>query len=179
LQKRVESADPVDRLEEGVFATEAQRDGFAAIAAMLMAAGYEPRRPAIRLPVLTLTLAGTTVAIEVQSYGATETWVGVSSYVVTGCPLAADLLLFLLRENFAVRFGVFAIAGEGDVVFRARLLGSTCTAEKLLAVVNEVATVTAQWERPIVVNWGGERAADRLCVPDVAPPAPPRLPAPT
>ncbi len=175
----MESADPVDRLEEGVFATNAQRESLTAIAAMLMAAGYEPRRPAVGLPILTLTLASTTVAIEVQPFGATETWVGVSSYVVTGCPLTPDLLLFLLRENFAVRFGVFAIAGEGDVVFRAQLLGSACTVEKLLAVVNEVATVTAQWEQPIVENWGGERAADRLCAPDVAPPAPPQLPAPT
>jgi len=173
----VESAGQADRLDEGVFATEAQRVCLETIAAMLMAAGHEPRRPAVRLPILTLTLAGTTVAIEVQPYDATETWVGVYSYVVTGCPLAPDLLLYLLRENFAVRFGVFAIAGAGDVVFRARLLGSTCTAEKLLAVVNEVVAVTTQWEQPIVENWGGERAADRLCYPDVGPPSPPQLPA--
>ncbi|MFQ3680351.1 MAG: hypothetical protein SNJ60_07590 [Pseudanabaenaceae cyanobacterium] len=169
----MESTAQADRLDEGAFATDAQRSCFASIAAMLMAAGYEPRRPALRLPILMLSQADATVAIEVQPYDATETWVGVYAYVVTGCPIAADLLLFLLRENFAVRFGMFAIAGEGDVVFRARLLGSACTAEKLLAVVQAVVTVARQWERVIVENWGGERAVDRLCYADGGTPSPP------
>ncbi|NJK60965.1 MAG: hypothetical protein HC918_12970 [Oscillatoriales cyanobacterium SM2_1_8] len=168
---------PTDRLDAEVFATEAQQQCFAAIAAALMAAGRWPRRPAVRSPILTLNQDETTVAIEVQPYGSTESWVAVWSYLVTGCPLSADLLLFLLRENFNVRFGVFAIAGVGDVVFRARLLGSSCTVDKLLAVVNEVGAVTTQWDRVIAEHWGGERAAERMCYPDWVPvmaaPAPP------
>ncbi|MGQ9864695.1 MAG: hypothetical protein ACUVSQ_00170, partial [Pseudanabaenaceae cyanobacterium] len=138
----MKSTDQADWLDEGVLATDAQRSCFAAIAAMLMAAGYAPRRSAVHLPILTRALAETTVTIEVQPLAATETWVGVYAYGVMGCLLAADLLLFcffdcgkiLRRALGCLRSPGRGCSGHGDILLPTKLLDTGTAMEWHLAV---------------------------------------------
>ncbi|MCC7479335.1 YbjN domain-containing protein [bacterium] len=97
-------------------------------------------------------------------------------YVVTGAELRAELLEWLLKQNYNVRFGAFGIDDENDIFFQHTIVGSTMEKEELRAMVMAVIWTSDESDDEITSRWGGMRYTERLAAP--AAPAPPAEPAP-
>jgi hypothetical protein len=108
-----------------------------------------------------LTMGSAIVQVFVLPWGDSDAIVNVRSWVVTGAERTQEMLEFLLRENFEMRFGAFGLDKDGDVVFEHTIAGSTCDKQELKASVLAVAGVADTYDDKIVSRWGGRRATDR------------------
>lgn len=113
-------------------------------------------------PVYGVRFGSAFVQVSISPWGENEAIITTRSYVVYGANLREDLLKYLLRKNDEMRFGAFALDGDGDIVFSHTIVGSTCQKEELKASVYAVMKVADQYDDEIVGRWGGERALDRM-----------------
>jgi hypothetical protein len=109
---------------------------------------------------LLVALGSAAAAIAVQPWGEDDAAVTVRSHVVFGARVDHELCCFLLNENARLRFGGFAISGQGDVVFEHDLLGSTCPPAALKNAVLSVLKTADDYDDQIQARWGGQRALD-------------------
>ncbi|MEL7035323.1 MAG: YbjN domain-containing protein [Cyanobacteria bacterium J06592_8] len=114
------------------------------------------------VPGLSLFMGSAQVDVLVFPWGETDAIITTCSSVVTGVELTPDLMQFLLRENYNMRFGAFAVDEQGDIVFEHTIVGSTCDQPELKASVNAVLKIADDYDDKIVERWGGKRALDRF-----------------
>jgi hypothetical protein len=113
------------------------------------------------LPAYYLRMGSAVVQVFVLSWGEADAVVNVRSYVVTGAEKTPELLEFLLRQNFEMRFGAFSLDPDGDIAFEHTIVGTTCDKAELRASVMAVINTADQYDEQIVSRWGGKRAMDR------------------
>jgi hypothetical protein len=111
-------------------------------------------------PAFYLKAGSATVHIGVFAWG-DDAIVIVRSYVVTGAEKTPEMMEFLLRENYEMRFGAFSMDEEGDIGFEHTIVGSTCDATELKASILTVANIADRYDDQIVSRWGGRRALER------------------
>ncbi len=92
--------------------------------------------------------------------------VNVFAFVVSGATVTPELMEFLLEENHVLRFGAFSLDGEGNIIFRHSLIGSTLDKKELEAAVYAVALTADQYDDIIASEFGGFRAIDQIEVID-------------
>jgi hypothetical protein len=113
------------------------------------------------LPAYYLRMGSATVQAFILTWGDQDAVVNVRSYVVTGAERTPEMLEFLLRENFNMRFGAFGLDPDGDVTFEHNIIGSTCDKNELKAAVMAVLGTADEYDDQIVGRWGGKRSNDR------------------
>ncbi|MDR7418839.1 MAG: YbjN domain-containing protein [Armatimonadota bacterium] len=113
------------------------------------------------VPAYYLWMGSAAVQAFVYAWGDKEAVVNVRSYVVTGAERTPEMLEFLLKENFNMRFGAFGLDKDGDVTFEHNLIGSTCDKNELRTSMMAVLGTADQYDDQIVSRWGGKRAMDR------------------
>ncbi|OIP68563.1 T3SS (YopN, CesT) and YbjN peptide-binding chaperone 1 [Planktothrix paucivesiculata] len=114
------------------------------------------------VPGLAMVMGSALVEVFVFPWEKDDAIINARSYVVTDVELSPDLLHFLLRENYIMRFGAFGIDEQGDIIFEHTIVGSTCDKLELEASVNAVLEIADDYDDKIVERWGGRRALDRI-----------------
>lgn len=109
-------------------------------------------------------------------WGENDAIVRTRCYVVTGVELQPDLLEWLLKQNYNVRFGAFGIDDENDIFFQHTIVGSSMDKDELKAMVMAVVWTSDESDDIITQRWGGLRYSDRGAAP-AAPATPPAAPA--
>lgn len=120
------------------------------------------------------------VMVHVSSLGDDRAVVRCAAQLVADANMTGDIALELLRLNSQLRFGAFAWAPEGGLVFflHAILGGTTLDKEEILATVRDVAIIADHYDDWIVECCGGKRMLDLLQEPALGralkqPPSPP------
>lgn len=112
-------------------------------------------------PAYYLMMGSALVYASVLWWGDNDAIVNVRSYVVTGAEKTPEMLEFLLRQNYDMRFGGFSMDQEGDIAFEHSIVGSTCDKNELRTSIMAVLSTADQYDDQIVSRWGGKRATDR------------------
>lgn len=112
-------------------------------------------------PAYYVVMGSAVVNAFVFPWGDKDAVINVRSHVVTGAEKTPEMLGYLLRQNFDMRFGAFSMSQDGDVVFEHTIVGSTCDKNELRASVMGVLSTADQYDDQIVSRWGGKRAQDR------------------
>lgn len=108
-----------------------------------------------------LTMGSAVVHAGVMPWGDKDAIVNVRSYVVTGAEKTPELLEFLLRQNYDMRFGGFSMDSDGDIVFEHTIVGSTCDKNELRTSIMAVISTADEYDDQIMSRWGGKRSMDR------------------
>lgn len=103
----------------------------------------------------------TVLEISVDPFGPDEAVVTIMAYCVQGVSLAEDLLLGLLEINHQLPFGAFSLV-DRDIFFSHSLLGRSLDARSLLRIIEEVATVSDDYDGRIIKKFGGQTALERI-----------------
>ncbi len=111
-------------------------------------------------PAYYLRMGSAVVQAFVLSWGDTDAMINVRAYVVMGAEKTQEMLEFLLRENYDMRFGAFGLDKSGDVTFEHNIVGSTCDKNELKASIMAVVGTADRYDDQIVSRWGGKRASD-------------------
>lgn len=112
-------------------------------------------------PAYYLMMGSAVAQVFVIPWGDNESVINVRSYVTVGAERTPEMLEFLLRQNYDMRFGAFGLDKDGDVVFEHNILGSTCDKTELRTSVLAVISTADRYDDQIVGRWGGTRALDR------------------
>jgi len=113
------------------------------------------------IPAFAISIGSAFVTVNVWPWGEDDSTLTARSYVVTGAELTADLLGFLLHENYKMRFGAFGVDEENDIFFQHTIVGSTVDKEELKASILAVGFTADEYDEQITERWGGLRAVDR------------------
>jgi len=97
----------------------------------------------------------------ILTWGDNETVINCRAYVVNGAERTPEMLEYLLRENYDMRFGAFGLDKEGAITFEQNIVGSTCDKNELKASVMAVLGTADKYDDEIVARWGGKRSSDR------------------
>lgn len=108
-----------------------------------------------------VTFGSTVLEISVEAHEADEVLVMVMAYCVQGVEVDEELLRGLMELNHDLPFGAFSLVGN-DIFFQYALFGGTLERSNLLNAITAVATISDDYDDPIVKKYGGERALDRI-----------------
>ncbi|MEM1201672.1 MAG: hypothetical protein AAGN66_00435 [Acidobacteriota bacterium] len=103
----------------------------------------------------------TVIEISVEPYGPEEASVFIMSHCVQGVEIDDELAFRLLELNHALAFGAFSAVGQ-DIFYSHSLFGRTLERSNLLGAIAAVAEIADEWDDRIVVEYGGQRALDRI-----------------
>src|SRR3954453_16139628 len=97
------------------FDNSAHEEGFRVVEDYLVALGL-PYRRSTEHPFFSIPFRDDIVLhLVVRIWGEDDAVVLLRCWIVTGAPLDAPLLRFLLRRNHAQRFGMLAVDSDGDI----------------------------------------------------------------
>lgn len=143
------------------FQTEAQKAIYEKVGQYMKELFGEMTGARTDFPAYFLTMGSAAVQVFILSWGDKEAVVNVRSYVVTGAERTPEMLEYLLRENYDMRFGAFGLDKDGDVTFEHNIVGSSCDKSELRTSVMAVLGTADKYDEEIVGRWGGKRAMDR------------------
>jgi len=144
------------------FQTKAQQDCYLKVVDWLPEICDRVSRPVAQNLIFSLQFGSATVLVEIRPFRELESVIYIWAYVVTEVEVSSDLLLYLLKQNDAFRFGGFSMADEGDIRFHVTLLGASCQQNEFKLALTEVLESVDRYDDLIVERWGGRRAADAL-----------------
>jgi hypothetical protein len=144
------------------FQTEAQHDCYTKLADWLPQVSDCVVSPSTGNPIFSLKFGSALVLVEVRPFRELESIIYIWTYVATEVEVRDDLLLYLLKQNDAFRFGGFSMADDGDIRFHVTLLGSCCQQNEFKLALTEVLESADHYDDIIVERWGGRRATDAL-----------------
>lgn len=102
------------------------------------------------------------VNVIVYPWGSDDAAVNVRSWCVTDLSeLSADLMSFLLTENWKFMFGAFSVDPDGDIAFEHTIPAGNLDREELEASVRAVLATADEYDDRIVREWGGATARDK------------------
>lgn len=97
----------------------------------------------------------------VWPWGDDDATINVRAWVVTGAEMTVDLAKYLLRQNYDMRFGAFAVDDDNDILFEHTIVGSHADKEELRASVLAVVGTADSLDDQITSRFGGQKASDR------------------
>ena len=143
------------------FSNETQKAHFEKIGAYMKDLFGEMGGTLNNYPGYYLMMGSAIINVFILPWGDKETVVNCRAYVVTGAERSKEMLEYLLRENYDMRFGAFGLDKEGAVTFEQNIVGSTCDKNELKASIMAVLGTADKYDDEIVSRWGGKRASDR------------------
>ena len=103
----------------------------------------------------------TVLEISIDPYEEDDAVVEVLAFCVQGVEPSFEMTRELLRLNSEVRLGAFSLVG-GDIFFSHSFLGRRMRPEQLMASLENVATVSDEYDEKLVARYGGETALERI-----------------
>ena len=111
-------------------------------------------------PSFSIRFGSAVVVVSVREWGDDDATISVFSWVITGAEITSELMEFLLKKNYNMRFGAFSIDDENDIHFEHTIVGSSIDKAELQASVMGVANIADSFDDEIKERWGGNRAVD-------------------
>ncbi len=108
-----------------------------------------------------LKYGSTVVEISVDPYEEDNAIIEVLAFCVQGVEPSSELMGELLKLNAEIPLGAFSLVGN-DVFYSHSFLGRGMQAEQFIVSLNNVATISDEYDEKIVDQYGGETALDRL-----------------
>ncbi len=155
----VPATDDTDDVE---FKSEAQRLCYARVKEFgrdLFGEMFE-RSSKPKQPTFFLRFGSSSIAVTVNAWGEDDAMVDVWSWVITNIEMQADLMEYLLRRNYELRFGAFRLDKNDDIHLSHVILGSELDKKELRSSVLAVAHVADEEDDVIKSRWGGKRWVD-------------------
>jgi hypothetical protein len=143
------------------FKTQAQKETFERISPWMKEIFGEFARVRDDKPQYGISMGSAYSVVSVNPWGENDSTITALSWVVTEIELVPDLMKYLLRESFDMRFGAFGIDEDEDICFSQTIVGSTCDKDELKAAIMAVINVADEYDDEIIAKWGGLRAKDR------------------
>lgn len=119
----------------------------------------EMAQPKENAPVFTMIFGSAAVHIQVLPWNDTAI-INFRSNVVMGPEKDEELLHWLLRENWDMRFGTFGLDKDGDVFFDYTVPFTGCSKQSLKDYVMAVVITADRYDDKIVARWGGRKYID-------------------
>jgi hypothetical protein len=119
-----------------------------------------------------LKYGSTVLEISIDSYEEDDAVIEVLAFCVQGVEPTFELMSELLRLNAELPLGGFSVVGR-DVFFSHAFLGRRMQPEQFIASLENVATVSDEYDEKLVASYGGETAIDVIRA-NARPPAPAR-----
>ncbi|MBN1192727.1 MAG: YbjN domain-containing protein [Coriobacteriia bacterium] len=142
------------------FKTEAHRTTYELVASHLRELFGESARSSEKRPTFYVRFGSAVVQVSVTAWGDDDAVVRAIAVVTRGTEITFDVLHYLMRCNYAMRFGAFTLAEDGDICFEYAVVGSTIDKEELRAGVNAVAVTADDEDDKIIAQFGGNRGSD-------------------
>ena len=108
-----------------------------------------------------LKYGSTVLEISIDPYEEDDAVIEVLAFCVQGVEPSFEMTRELLRLNSEVRLGAFSLVG-GDIFFSHSFLGRRMRPEQLMASLENVATVSDEYDEKLVARYGGETALERI-----------------
>ena len=108
-----------------------------------------------------LKYGSTVVEISIDPYNDDDAMVEVLAFCVQGVDPSPVLMRELLELNSEIPLGAFSLVGN-DVFYSHSFLGRGMQPDQLIASLENVATVSDDYDEKIVAKHGGETAIERL-----------------
>lgn len=108
-----------------------------------------------------LKYGSTVVEISIEPYNDDDAMVEVLAFCVQGVDPSAELMRELLELNSEIPLGAFSLVGN-DIFYSHSFLGRVMQPDQLIASLENVATVSDEYDGRIVEKHGGETAIERL-----------------
>ena len=143
------------------FKSDSHKAAYERVTEMVRALYGEMATPDTDRPNFWLSYGSAVVRIIVTPIDDTNNAVAAHSWVVTGVETTPELMQFLLRENYNLRFGAFQMDDEGDIALEHAVHAESCTKEQLRYTATSIAKLADEYDDIIVERFGGLRAVDR------------------
>ena len=111
-------------------------------------------------PSFSIRFGSALVGVRVREWGDDDATISVFSWVIQGAEITSELIEFLLRKNYDIRFGAFSIDDENDIHFEHTIVGSTVDKNELQASIMGVANIADSHDDEIQQRWGGTKMFD-------------------
>lgn len=108
-----------------------------------------------------LKYGSTVLEISIEPYQADEAVIEILAFCVQGVEPSFELMQELLRLNAEVALGAFSLVGH-DIFYSHSFLGRRVPPEQLIASLENVATVSDEFDEQFVNRYGGETALECL-----------------
>jgi len=108
-----------------------------------------------------LKYGSTVLEISIEPYQADEAVIEILAFCVQGVEPSFELMQELLRLNAEVALGAFSLVGH-DIFYSHSFLGRRVPPEQLIASLENVATVSDEFDEQFVRKYGGETALECL-----------------
>lgn len=108
-----------------------------------------------------LKYGSTVLEISIDPYEEDDAVIEVLAFCVQGVEPSFELMRELLRLNSEVPLGAFSLVGK-DIFFSHAFLGRRMSPEQFIASLENVATISDEYDDKLVEQYGGETALERL-----------------
>lgn len=108
-----------------------------------------------------LKYGSTVLEISIDPYEEDDAVIEILAFCVQGVDPSFEMMQELLRLNSEVPLGAFSLVGN-DVFFSHSFLGRRLRPEQLIASLENVASISDEYDETIVSKYGGETALDCL-----------------
>ncbi|HVT43433.1 MAG TPA: YbjN domain-containing protein [Thermoanaerobaculia bacterium] len=108
-----------------------------------------------------LKYGSTVVEISIAPYDTDDAVIEILAFCVQGVEPSFELLSELLKINAEVPLGAFSMVNR-DIFFSHSFLGRSLQPSQLMASLDNVATVSDEYDEKIVRRYGGQTAIERL-----------------
>jgi len=108
-----------------------------------------------------LKYGSTVLEISIDPYEEDDAVIEVLAFCVQGVEPSDELMRDLLRLNSELPLGAFSMVGR-DIFFSHAFLGRRMSPEQFIASLENVATVSDEYDDKLVSQYGGETALERL-----------------
>lgn len=105
---------------------------------------------------------GTTIVeISIEPYEEDDAVIEILAFCVQGVEPSFELMRELLQLNSEIHLGAFSLV-DSDVFYSHSFLGRRLDPEQLIASLNNVASVSDEFDEKIVQRFGGQTALEML-----------------
>jgi len=108
-----------------------------------------------------LKYGSTVLEISIDPYEEDDSVIQILAFCVQGVEPSFELMRELLQINSEISLGAFSVV-DNDVFYSHSFLGRGLQADQLISSLNNVASVSDDYDEKIVAKYGGETAIERL-----------------
>ncbi len=108
-----------------------------------------------------LKYGSTVLEVSIEPYQDDDAVIEVLAFCVQGVEPSFEMMQDLLRLNSEVPLGGFSVVGS-DVFYSHSFLGRRLSPEQFIASLENVATISDEYDETLVGKYGGETALERI-----------------